>query len=46
MVVDWTMEITAPDGTRISPTGTTANVARQAADGSWKFSILNPLGVA
>jgi len=46
IVVDWTLEATAPDGTRVTPTGTTANVARRSADGSWRFTILNPLGTA
>jgi uncharacterized protein (TIGR02246 family) len=46
IVVDWTLEATAPDGTRVTPTGTTANVARRSADGSWRFTVLNPLGTA
>lgn len=46
IVVDWTLAATAPDGTRVTPTGTTANVARRAADGSWRFTVLNPLGTA
>lgn len=46
VVVDWTMDVTTPDGTRISPTGTTVAVAARAANGAWEFTILNPLGVA
>lgn len=46
LVTDWTLEITAPDGERVAPTGTTANVARRSADGSWRFAVLNPLGTA
>jgi uncharacterized protein (TIGR02246 family) len=40
-VVDWNLEATSPDGTRISPTGTTTTVARQSADGSWRFAVLH-----
>src|SRR5579875_2777522 len=36
IVVDWALEATAPDGTRATPTGTTANVARRSADGTWR----------
>jgi len=41
VTVDWDLEATLPDGTRISPAGTTTAVARPAADGSWRFSILD-----
>lgn len=44
LVTDWTMEIDGPDGERIAPTGTTANIARREADGGWRFTLLNPLG--
>ena len=44
IVADWTLEMTAPDGTRVKPTGTTANVARRSADGAWRYTVLNPLG--
>lgn len=46
IVVDWALEATTPDGTRVTPTGTTANLARRVADGSWRFTVLNPLGTA
>ncbi|WP_329561246.1 YybH family protein [Kitasatospora sp. NBC_01266] len=46
LVTDWTMEIDGPDGERIAPTGTTANIARRDADGGWRFTLLNPLGTA
>ncbi|MFI1170586.1 YybH family protein [Streptomyces melanogenes] len=46
LVTDWTMEIDGPDGERIAPTGTTANIARRDADGGWRFALLNPLGTA
>ncbi|MEZ0110791.1 uncharacterized protein (TIGR02246 family) [Catenulispora sp. EB89] len=45
-VVDWDLEATLPDGTRISPTGTTTAVARRSADGSWRFVVLNCQGAA
>ena len=44
IIVDWSLEATLPDGTRISPTGTTTAVARRAADGSWRFAVLNCQG--
>ncbi|WP_327145403.1 YybH family protein [Nocardia sp. NBC_01327] len=43
-IVDWNLEATSPDGTRISPTGTTTAVARRSPDGSWRFAILNCQG--
>ncbi len=46
IVVDWNLEATLPDGTRISPTGTTTAVARRSADGSWQFAVLNCQGTA
>jgi uncharacterized protein (TIGR02246 family) len=44
IIVDWDLEAMSPDGTRISPTGTTTAVARRSADGSWRFSILDCQG--
>ena len=44
VIVDWDLEATLPDGTRISPTGTTTAVARWSADGSWRFAILDCQG--
>ncbi|MER6735683.1 YybH family protein [Streptomyces puniciscabiei] len=46
LVTDWTLEVTAPDGERVTPTGTTANVACRGVDGCWRFAVLNPLGTA
>ncbi|WP_051711783.1 YybH family protein [Streptomyces sp. NRRL S-350] len=46
LVTDWTLEIDGPDGERLTPTGTTANIARRDADGGWRFTLLNPLGIA
>jgi uncharacterized protein (TIGR02246 family) len=39
-IVDWDLEVTLPDGTRISPTGTMSAVARRSDDGSWRFAVL------
>ncbi|MFI9274271.1 YybH family protein [Kitasatospora sp. NPDC052896] len=44
VVVDWELRLTAPDGSRITATGTTANVARRDPDGTWRFTVLNPTG--
>jgi uncharacterized protein (TIGR02246 family) len=41
IIVDWDLEATLPDGTGISPTGTTTAVARRSSDGSWRFVILD-----
>ncbi|MGF1431676.1 YybH family protein [Kitasatospora sp. LaBMicrA B282] len=46
LVTDWTMEIDGPDGERIAPTGSTANIARRGPDGGWRFALLNPRGTA
>jgi uncharacterized protein (TIGR02246 family) len=46
IIVDWDLDATLPDGTRISPTGTTTAVARRSADGSWRFAVLNCQGTA
>jgi uncharacterized protein (TIGR02246 family) len=44
LITDWTMEIDAPDGRRITPSGTTANIASRDGNGTWRFAVLNPLG--
>lgn len=46
IIVDWDLEAMLPDGTGISPTGTTTAVARRSADGSWRFAVLNCQGAA
>ena len=46
IIVDWELEAISPDGTRISPTGTTSAVARRSADNSWRFTVLNCEGAA
>jgi hypothetical protein len=42
IIVDWDLEAMLPDGTRISPTGTTTAVARCSADGSWRDPARHP----
>lgn len=44
VIVDWILKVTAPDGNRVTASGTTANVASRNADGTWRFTILNPTG--
>lgn len=46
VITDWTLEVDAPDGTRVAPTGTTANVAQRFEEGGWRFTVLNPLGTS
>ncbi|MGW1195779.1 alpha/beta fold hydrolase [Streptomyces sp. NPDC002536] len=46
VIVDWSLQVTAPDGNRVTASGTTANVARRSADGTWRFTVLNPAGTA
>ncbi|WP_274911172.1 YybH family protein [Streptomyces sp. WZ-12] len=46
VIVDWAMELNAPDGERVRASGTTANVASRGLDGTWRFAVLNPTGTA
>ncbi|MEU5431847.1 nuclear transport factor 2 family protein [Streptomyces sp. NPDC020719] len=46
VIVDWSMQLTTPDGHRVAASGTTANVAGRNTDGTWRFTILNPTGTA
>lgn len=46
LIVDWKLEAKLPDGTRISPAGTTTAVARRATDASWRFAVLHCQGTA
>ncbi|MFJ9691238.1 YybH family protein [Kitasatospora sp. NPDC101183] len=46
LVVDWTIEGTTPDGTKIHLTGTATDVARRGEDGRWRYVIDNPFGTA
>ena len=40
----WTMQATAPDGTKVSDGGTSADVVRRQTDGSWLVMIDQPRG--
>jgi uncharacterized protein (TIGR02246 family) len=44
LIVDWNLDAISPDGTRISPTGTTTAVVRRSADDSWRFAVLDCQG--
>lgn len=44
IIVDWNLDAISPDGTRISPTGTTTAVARRSADELWRFAVLDCQG--
>ncbi|MEU4620264.1 DUF4440 domain-containing protein [Actinoplanes sp. NPDC023801] len=46
LIVDWTIEGTGPDGAPVHIDGTATDVARRGADGSWRYVIDNPFGVA
>ena len=40
----WTLSGTAPDGSPVHLSATTADVVRRQADGTWLFAIDNPWG--
>ncbi len=40
----WTLSGTAPDGSPVNLSATTADVVRRQADGTWRFVIDNPWG--
>jgi ketosteroid isomerase-like protein len=40
----WTLSGTGPDGSPLNLGGTTADVVRRQADGTWLFAIDNPWG--
>jgi ketosteroid isomerase-like protein len=46
LIVDWTIEGDAPDGTRVDLRGTATDVARRGVDGRWRYVIDNPFGTA
>ncbi|BCJ46986.1 hypothetical protein GCM10010168_34940 [Actinoplanes ianthinogenes] len=46
LIVDWTIEGTGPDGVPVHIDGTATDVARRGADGTWRYVIDNPFGVA
>jgi ketosteroid isomerase-like protein len=44
LVVDWSIQGTAPDGNAIHLEGTATDVARRGPDGYWRYLIDNPFG--
>lgn len=46
LIVDWTIEGTAPDGRTTRIEGTATDVARRSPDGHWRYAIDNPFGTA
>ncbi len=45
LVSDWTLAGNGPDGTAVNLGGTTTDVVRRQADGTWRYAIDSPLGV-
>ncbi|MEV6338759.1 DUF4440 domain-containing protein [Nocardia vinacea] len=45
MHADWALEGTAPDGSALSMSGTTVEVARQQPDGEWRYVVDSPIGI-
>ncbi|KUO18090.1 YybH family protein [Streptomyces dysideae] len=46
MHADWALEGTGPDGSALSLSGTTVEVARRGADGEWRYVVDSPIGIA
>ncbi|MFF1903517.1 YybH family protein [Kitasatospora sp. NPDC058218] len=46
LIVDWTIDGPGPDGTHLHLEGTATDVARRDPDGTWRYVIDNPFGVA
>ncbi|TCO49840.1 YybH family protein [Actinocrispum wychmicini] len=46
LVVDWSIQGTAPDGREMNLSGTGTDVFRRGADGTWRYLIDNPDGGA
>ena len=46
MIVDWTIAGAGPDGGPVHIEGTATDVARRGEDGTWRYVIDNPFGVA
>ncbi|MFD4829743.1 DUF4440 domain-containing protein [Streptomyces sp. SID4919] len=45
LIVDWSIDIPAPDGVE-RMNGTGVDVLRRGADGAWRFAVDNPFGGA
>ena len=46
LITPWTLSGTATDGSPVNLAGTTSDVVRRQADGTWLFIIDNPYGTA
>ncbi len=46
LISPWTMTGTGPDGNAVTMSGTTTDVVREQADGTWRYIIDNPFGTA
>ncbi|KJS56208.1 hydrolase [Streptomyces rubellomurinus subsp. indigoferus] len=46
LIVDWSIDGTAPDGAPVHLAGTATDVARRGPDGRWRYVIDNPFGTA
>ena len=45
LMSDWRMTAIAPDGSAVESAGTSVEVARRQADGSWRYLIDLPYGI-
>ncbi|MFD9405763.1 YybH family protein [Streptomyces sp. NPDC059989] len=46
LIVDWSIEGTAPDGAAVRLAGTATDVARRGPDGLWRYVVDNPFGTS
>ncbi|MFC4564848.1 YybH family protein [Nocardiopsis mangrovi] len=46
LIVDWTISGHRPDGDHVAISGTATDIARRAADGTWRYAVDNPMGTA
>ena len=42
---NWALEGAAPDGSGLSLSGTTVEVARRGVDGEWRYAVDSPIGI-
>nr|CTQ89704.1 conserved hypothetical protein [Kibdelosporangium sp. MJ126-NF4] len=46
ILVDWSIQGTTPNGDEVDMKGTSTDIARRGADGTWRYVIDNPFGTA
>lgn len=46
VLMDWTLNVTLPDGSACEERGTATQVMERGRDGGWRLRISNPLGVS